>query len=364
MNNLKTCPPNKILNPKTNRCVLKSGTIGKVLEALMKKKSNNKKTEKKNFKFEIIQHLTEIKNFLLQKNEFYRVKAYSNVLTQLYGYKTPIYTFEDFEKNIKAGEKIKAKVKELIETGLIKYEEINIIKDEIYYFKEALKDVYGIGPAKADDLISKGITSLEMLKKNQQFLNEKQKIGLKYYDDLKQRIPLKEYIKHKTLLENELISSNSKLTFEFVGSYRRGLDSMGDIDLIIMENPKFNLKDYISNVSSNGYVLETLALGKHKFMGIVKIGKNSPARRIDILIAPPEEYYYSLLYFTGSADFNVGFRNYVREYFNLSLSEHGLKGTENKRKIPLMKSEEDIFKYFKVPFLKPMERKVFINPRK
>ena len=201
-----------------------------------------------------------------------------------------------------------------------------------------------------------------MLKKNQELLNEKQKIGLKYYEDLKQRIPLKEYIKHKTLLQKELI--NSKLIFEFVGSYRRGLDSMGDIDLIIMENPKFNLKDYISHISKSGYILETLALGKHKFMGIVKTGKNSPARRLDILIAPPEEYYYSLLYFTGSADFNVGFRNYVKENFNLSLSEHGLKGTENKRKIPLMKSEEDIFKYFKVPFLKPIERKIFINPRK
>lgn len=366
MNNLKTCPPNKILNPKTNRCVLRTGTIGKVLEALIKRNSNKivkkvKIEKKKNFKFEIIQHLTEIKNFLLQKNDFYRVKAYSNVLTQLYGYKTPIYTYEDFEKNIKAGEKIKAKVKELIETGLIRYEE-NIVKDEIYYFKEALKDVYGIGPAKADELISKGIISLELLKKNLQFLNEKQKIGLKYYDDLKQRIPLNEYIKHKTLLEKELIKN--KLTFEFVGSYRRGLDSMGDIDLIIMENPKFNLKDYISNISNSGYILENLALGKHKFMGIVKIDKNSPARRLDILIAPPEEYYYSLLYFTGSADFNVGFRNYVKEYFNLSLSEHGLKGTLSKRKIPLMKSEEDIFNYFKIPFVKPIERKVFINPRK
>ena len=30
-------------------------------------------------------------------------------------------------------------------------------------------------------------------------------------------------------------------TFEFVGSYRRGSDTMGDIDIIIMEDKKFDL---------------------------------------------------------------------------------------------------------------------------
>lgn len=360
MDNIKICPPNKILNPKTGRCVLKSGAIGKVLQALVKEPI---KKEKKNYKFEIIQHLTEIKNFLSQKNDYYRIKAYSNVLTQLYGYKTPIYTFEDFEKNIKAGEKIKAKVKELIETGSIRYEEINIKKDEIYNFKEELKNVYGIGPTKINELISKGMTSIEMLKKNQHLLNEKQKIGLVYYEDLKKRIPINEFNKHKKILEDDLIYDNGDgPIYDFVGSYRRGSDSMGDIDLIIMENPNFNLEDYINYININGYILETLALGKHKFMGIVKLGKNYPARRLDILVAPKNEYYYSLLYFTGSADFNVGFRNYVKSNFNLSLSEHGLKGL--KTKAPIIKSEEDIFNYFKIPFVKPEDRKVFINPRK
>jgi DNA polymerase/3'-5' exonuclease PolX len=103
---------------------------------------------------------------------------------------------------------------------------------------------------------------------------------------------------------------------------------MGDIDLIIMEDRRFNLISYINDIRNSGYILETLGLGKHKFMGIVRID-NNPARRLDILIAPKKEYYYSLLYFTGSADFNVGFRNYVKSNFNVSLSEHGIKGLRN-----------------------------------
>jgi len=313
---------------------------------------------KKNFKFEIIEHLTNIKNYLIQMKEYYKVQAYSKVLTQLYGLKQPIYNYEDFIKNIKAGERINNKIKELIETGIINYEKENIIKDDIYYFKEQLNDIYGIGKVKSDELIANGITSIELLKRNQHLLNNKQKIGLLYYDDIKKRIPLDEFILHKNLIEKDLKKLN--LTFDFVGSYRRGSETMGDIDLIIMEDKNFNLISYINDIRNNGYILETLGLGKHKFMGIVRIG-NNPARRLDILISPKNEYYYSLLYFTGSADFNVGFRNYVKSNFNLSLSEHGIKGLKEE---PIITKEKDIFDFFKIPYLKPKDRKIFIIPIK
>ncbi len=342
----KICPTHQILNPLTNRCVSINGNIGK-------------KINKKNFKYEIIQHLNDIKIYLIQIKEFYKVKAYSNVLTQLYGLKEPIYNYNDFISKIKAGEKINAKVKELIETGKIKYEEDNIKKDSLSNFKEILNNIYGIGKSKIDELISKNIKSLDDLKNNQHLLNNKQKIGLYYYNDLKERIPLNEFKLHKKFIENNFNIKN--LTYEFVGSYRRGSKSMGDIDIIIKENKNFNLIDYITHLKSTGYILEILALGKHKFMGIVKIGNNF-ARRFDILVAPENEYYYSLLYFTGSSDFNIGFRNYVKKMFNISLSEHGIKGSITKKVI--IKSEEDIFKLFNIPFLKPSERTIFINPIK
>jgi DNA polymerase/3'-5' exonuclease PolX len=352
MNKQKRCSSHQILNPKTNRCVSKTGIIGKRLLLTIPPKKDYRKV--------IITNLTEIKNFLAQNNDYYRVKAYSNVLTQLYAYQKPITSFEDFKNNIKSGDKISAKVKELIETNKIKYIDVNIQKDDIYKFKEELKDVYGVGYKKANDLIAKGITSMELLKLNQHLLNEKQKIGLYYYEDLSKRIPVSEFEKHKEILEVDLKAKG--FIYEFVGSYRRGGNSMGDIDILMMENKNFNLLSFVNNMKAIGYVIEVLALGKHKFMGICKIGSN-PARRVDILIAPKDEYYYSLLYFTGSADFNVGFRNYVKANFGVSLSEHGLKGLKN-QKPPIIKSERDIFNYFKIPYLKPEDRKVFITPIK
>ena len=104
----------------------------------------------------------------------------------------------------------------------------------------------------------------------------------------------------------------------------------------------------------DNYIIEILALGKNKFMGIVKIN-NNPVRHFDILIAPKKEYYYSLLYFTGSKIFNVALRHYVKNKFNLSLSEHGFKDIDIS-----VNSEEDIFKFLKLLYVKPNNRNDFI----
>ena len=276
---------------------------------------------------------------------------------QLTNYKNPILSYDDFIKNIKAGDRINKKVEELIKKGKINYEEENIKKDENYKLREELNKIFGIGEMKIKKLIKDGIKSIDDLKQNQHLLNAKQKIGLKYYDDLNLRIPLDEYLKHKKIIEKDLYKL--KLTYEFVGSYRRGSKSMGDIDILIMENDKFNLTEFIRKLEKLGYIKEILALGKKKAMCIVKID-NNPARQVDILVAPFEEYYFSLMYFTGSADFNIGFRNYVKNTFGASLSEHGIK--ESKMKLPIINSEKDIFNFFHVKYVEPAKRKMFISP--
>jgi DNA polymerase/3'-5' exonuclease PolX len=193
---------------------------------------------------------------------------------------------------------------------------------------------------------------MDQLKKNLKLLNAKQQIGLKYFNDFKKRIPLDEYKKHISILNKDL--KKNKLIFDFVGSYRRGSTSMGDIDILIMENPKFIFKDYIAKLIDSNYIIEVLAFGKNKFMGIVKLPNQTP-RRLDILIAPISEYYYSLLYFTGSNMFNIGLRHYVKITFDLSLSEHGFGKNINTS----INSEEDIFKFLKLKYVKPKERDNF-----
>ena len=330
--------------------------INKKIEELIKEgKIKFEKINKKDLKSIIISHLILIKQYEMANNNVFKAKAYQKVISQLNNCNEPILTYEDFMLHIKAGDRINKKVEELIREGKIKYEEENIKEDDVFKFRQALNKIYGIGEAKIKAIIKEGITSMDDLRKNQHLLNDKQKIGLAYYDDLNMRIPLDEYLKHKKILEGDLTG----LTYDFVGSFRRGATSMGDIDMLIMKNDKFDLPNYIKKLQSSGYIKEILALGKLKTSCIVKIGTN-PARQVDILVSPFNEYYFSLLYFTGSADFNIGFRNYVKTKYDVSLSEHGIK--EDKLKLPIIKSEKDIFDFFKIKYVEPKKRKLFFTP--
>lgn len=56
-------------------------------------------------------------------------------------------------------------------------------------------EVWGIGPATALKLYDKGHRTVDDLN-NEDSLTNAQKLGLKYFDDIKQRIPRKEVLLH------------------------------------------------------------------------------------------------------------------------------------------------------------------------
>jgi len=101
--------------------------------------------------------------------------------------------------------------------------------------KELLK-VHGIGRSTAIDLHHQGIRTIENLKKHENLLNAQQKLGLKYVDDFQKRIPrekvarMYEYVK-QTLFY--VARTEVKHDVEVVGSYRRGKQTCGDMDILI-----------------------------------------------------------------------------------------------------------------------------------
>mmetsp|Transcript_14692 Transcript_14692/g.10591 ORF Transcript_14692/g.10591 Transcript_14692/m.10591 type:complete len:87 (+) Transcript_14692:887-1147(+) len=82
------------------------------------------------------------------------------------------------------GDGIKKKIKEFLESGVIKRFEF-LSHDPKLLAIEELGEVWGIGPKVAAKLYAQGIKSVEELKKKPSGLTEMQKIGLKYYDDFK-----------------------------------------------------------------------------------------------------------------------------------------------------------------------------------
>lgn len=307
---------------------------------------------------EIIANLSILYESELINGNKFKANAYKKVITNIKEGDKQIKTLEDIKEIKGVGKSILEKLTELIETKKISaVEEIKKDVDDKVSLSNKLLNIYGIGPAKIKDLLTKIKSFDELyLDKNKGLLNDKQQIGLKYYHDLQLRIPYAEAKKHDATFKKELHNISPDIEYEMVGSYRRKNKTVGDIDILIKDNPKFKLKEFIKQMIEKGYFVETLASGKNKFMGICRLNDTLPNRRVDILVTDVDTYSFALLYFTGSYNFNIYLRNIALEK-NLSLSEYGFKDNKTKNFIKTdIKTEEDIFKYLNVKYIEPENR--------
>jgi DNA polymerase beta len=302
---------------------------------------------------QIIDNLRILADYERINKEPFKVRAYEKVIDSIELYDKKIETIEDIKALKGVGKKIEDKIVEFIATGNVAEVE-NVIKDPKYILGIKLKGIYGVGPAKITELMTK-IKDFEELREHPELLNDKQRIGLKYYDQMNLRIPMAEGKQHYKSVKNMLDAS---IEFEFVGSFRRKNKDMGDIDILIKnKSGSVVLKDIIKRFVDKKYVIEKLALGNNKFMGLCKLSPELPARRIDILLADPSHYYFALLYFTGSYYFNIYMRK-VALSKGLSLSEYGFKDSKGNLMdtTDTIHSEEDIFAYLDIPYTAPHKR--------
>ena len=140
------------------------------------------------------------------------------------------------------GKGIVSKINEFIKTGKIKLLE-EFKKNPVIIAHKELTGVYGIGPKKAKELINMGVLSVKEI--NSKTLTNNQKIGLKYYKDLKKKIKRKEAENVKKILEEEFKKIDKKGKIILAGSYYRCKKLLGDIDIILVSD-KNNLKDFIN----------------------------------------------------------------------------------------------------------------------
>ena len=184
---------------------------------------------------------------------------------------------------------------------------------------------------------------------------------MKYYSDLLLRIPRSEMEQHEKIIMSNIESPVEGI---IVGSYRREAPTSGDIDVLLKVPESFTKKEQkeyfekiIKTLQEKKYLIDILGVGDKKCLGVVKLDDDSVARRIDFLITPEKEFPYAVLYFTGSDTFNIGFRKYALSK-GYTLNEHGMKQTgDEKKEVEGIKTEKDIFRFFKLKYIKPKNRK-------
>lgn len=319
-------------------------------------------------KKKIIENLNKLKvSYYSQKDKQWQIKALNNAILNIEKYEDEIVSGENLKKNIKGiGVKISNYIDEIIENGYINDLKDKNVEEDSY--KEFMQ-IIGVGNAKAKEWISKDIKNIiqlkEEIKKGNISITNNINLGLKYYDDLKERIPRKEIDSLKEIMTQLLKNIDKNIKFEICGSYRRNNKDSGDVDFLITHEKynseiknykKYNyLKDILNYLKEKSIIVDEMTKNStKKFLGLCKVPGYNLVRRIDIMFIEYKSYYSSIMYFTGNKYFNLYIRNKCLEN-NFSLNEYYLTNLNNDEKIYL-KSEKEIFEILNISYLNPEER--------
>jgi DNA ligase (NAD+) len=316
--------------------------------------------EKEKYNEKYIELMDTLAYIMRRRNDAMRALAYKNARATIATFPGDITDPNQLKDKPGIGSTIYSKLVEYTSTGTLKVLEESKDILENRTTMEMFTNIHGVGEKKAEELIRAGIlTMAELEKRKEEVLNPTQLIGLRYYDDILKRIPRAEIEKYEEVFKDAFPKNIECSRFEIVGSYRRGTADSGDIDLIITSSYASLFKMFVDALIERKIIVEVLSRGNAKCLVVAKLPGAHYARRVDFLYCTPEEYPFSVLYFTGSAEFNTVMREYALS-LKYTLNEHGLSVMENKKKGELVNhlfmDEKSIFDFLGLAYKKPNER--------
>ena len=144
----------------------------------------------------------------------FRISSYEKIIKILKGFKNPITSSKNVEGIPGIGKSTLEKIDIIIKTGTHPlYEEV--MENPQYKAIIQFEGIWGIGVEKARELVIKDkIYDIDELRRRVESgeieLNDQQKMGLKYYEDLRERIPRKEITEFTKLLKKKIYSTLRK----------------------------------------------------------------------------------------------------------------------------------------------------------
>ena len=312
----------------------------------------------KRYNEQLIDLMEKLSNIMLKQGEQFRARAYQKAQETIMTVPNNIISTSQLKGLPNIGSTIMDKLNEYVETGTLR-----VLEREKTNPINFLAEIYGIGPKKAQELVGSGIKSMDDLKERQnELLNDIQKVGLHYHKQIMQRIPRSEIEEYDELFKSlfSKISNSSTDKFEIVGSYRRGAITSGDIDIIITGTNNSVYNNFVDKLINTGLILKVLSRGSSKTLVIAKLSGERVARRLDFLYSPLNEFPFAILYFTGSKFFNTVMRQHALK-LGYTFNEHGIYNLENNKKGKKVEqsfaNENNIFDFLNLIYKTPIERK-------
>lgn len=267
----------------------------------------------------------------LQGENPFRIRAYrraARVVRSLPQELAELKSARDYDAIPGIGRDLAAKIAELVKSGRLKA--LEKLRREVPPGLRDLLNLPGMGPVRVRALM----TSLQV--KNREDLQRALaagRIGLvrgfgetlqsRLRDALAQtpatgaakRFQLRVAAEYAEPLHRYLAHVPGVERVEIAGSYRRGRETVGDLD-VLMSAPAG--VDACGALGRYPDLRELLASGATKSSGILRNGL-----QVDVRAVPPESFGAALVYFTGSKDHNIHLRRLAQER-GCKLSEYGL----------------------------------------
>ncbi|KAI5209766.1 hypothetical protein AUEXF2481DRAFT_5907 [Aureobasidium subglaciale EXF-2481] len=317
--------------------------------------------------------LQELADYYDQTRDQWRSKSYRQAISALRKHTSKINTKEEAMRVYGIGSSIAEKIEEIVRTNHLRKLDSTKLDERQQTLNKFMK-IYGVGLHAAERWASAGHKTLDDLLQKAE-LSDNQKIGIAHYDDFNSRVPRSEVEKHAAIIEKVLKSLDPKYQIHTMGSYRRGAQDSGDIDLLItkpgvpIENIRTTIMDrLVPLLTKHKFLVAALAQTSHadstKWHGASCLPGSNTWRRIDLLLVPEEELGAALLYFTGNDIFNRSMRLLASKK-GMRLNQRGLykdvlrdRGREKLSQGTLVegKDEKKIFEALGVPWRPPEHR--------
>lgn len=265
----------------------------------------------------------------------FRIRAYdaaANIIDQLGSPLSELWEAGQLDEIPGLGEKLTGYINELFTTGKVAHFTKELKREPAGMYP--LVDLPGIGPKTAAKLAKAfKLTSAEAAVAT---LKQKAQAGeiakLPGFTKLSQKKILDTLTKHKVthdkrlLLYKAITIADGLINYlkesplvkeaEALGSIRRRLPTVGDIDIAIATDKPEEVTEYLRK---NRNISRIIAAGE-KLLTIQHV----TGLRIDVKIHNPKQWGSLLQHYTGSKLHNIHLRNYAKEK-GLSLSEYGIK---------------------------------------
>ncbi|KAI0176327.1 hypothetical protein GGR52DRAFT_540468 [Hypoxylon sp. FL1284] len=321
-----------------------------------------------------------------QAGDNFRSRAYRLAIATLRTAPKKICTAEEARALPHIG-RIAEKIEEIANTNRLRQLEY-ALDDPRRQTSALFMKIYGVGQMQAQKWISQGFHTLEDLRTKAE-LNANQRVGLDHFDDLNTRIPRREVEALANHIKQRAATIDGSVELIVGGSYRRGAESSGDIDLIVTRRGTVStlelgpfLNRLVGTLTQEGFL--TAALSSHhsnddedrgsKWHGCCVLPESAfpgpkedyrPTwRRIDLLLVPQSQIGAALIYFTGNDIFNRSIRLLARKkgmrlnqrglFSNVLQDRGGTKITEGT--ILESRDEKKIFSILGVRWREPRER--------